>query len=168
MQKSVLADCGVCCEMSENKWERKYQDWYCGNSPQSAGTLDFQYKLFTSQIRPASSLKLSNWPRCITQYFRALDILSDRSPVGCLSVLLVLLTSLNLLYSHISSALLALFVCSSRDLHWLQLTGDKYYSLPLYWPHTRCRSGWADWPGSGSPPWSALITRNIKSSHAWL
>ena len=29
----------VCFETSGNKWDRKYQDWYCGNSPQCRDTL---------------------------------------------------------------------------------------------------------------------------------
>ena len=40
----------VCFETSGNKWDRKYQDWYCGNSPQCRdillSTLTLNYLLF--------------------------------------------------------------------------------------------------------------------------
>ena len=48
-----MGPCGgtVCFETSGNKWDRKYKDWYCGNSPQCRdilllSTLTLNYLLF--------------------------------------------------------------------------------------------------------------------------
>ena len=45
-----MGPCGgtVCFETSGNKWDRKYKDWYCGNSPQCRDILlSTHSKLFT-------------------------------------------------------------------------------------------------------------------------